>query len=128
MKGGNSEPNRESRPDQLSMDRNTNLCRFVVTDDKPTKAIGLVQHGHGETNAERICKGWTQHFVIQTAPQSNPANSKVLNSTANEVSERWKDPSALQNSGVGVNRMLEDGLRDCLRSQSPWESQVDMLT
>jgi len=54
----------------------------------------------------RLCPGWTQPYVIQTASQSNPANSKILNQTANEVSERWKDPSALQNSGVGVNRML----------------------
>ncbi len=52
MKGGNSEPNRESRPAQLSMDSKTNLCRFVVTDDKPTWAIGLVQNGYGETYVE----------------------------------------------------------------------------
>jgi hypothetical protein len=34
--------------------------------------------------------------MIQIAPQSNPANSEVLNSTANDAQERSKGPSALQ--------------------------------
>jgi hypothetical protein len=33
--------------------------------------------------------------VIQTAPQSNPANSEILNSMTNDAQERCKDPSVL---------------------------------
>src|SRR5689334_5637676 len=49
---GFAAPGKPLPVDQSSMDRNTNLCRFVITDDKPTLAIGLVQNGHGETHAE----------------------------------------------------------------------------
>ena len=122
MKGGNSKPNRESRPAQLSMDSDrtyddssspmTSLRRLSAWSN-----MGMVKQAQ-----RRLCNGWTQRFVIQTAPQSNPANSKILNQTANEVSERWKDPSALQRIGVGANLMLVDGSRDCLKSQRPGES------
>lgn len=43
--------------------------------------------------------------VIQDALQSNPADSGVLHSTANDAQERNKDSFALSAKGVGVNRM-----------------------
>jgi hypothetical protein len=42
--------------------------------------------------------------VIQTAPQSNPADSEVLNSTTNGIQERGNRFVALLR-GAGVNRM-----------------------
>lgn len=122
MKGGNSKPNREPRPAQLSMDSD----RTYEDPSSPMTSLRRLsawsKMGMVKQMQRRLCKGWTQPYVIQAAPQSNPANSKILNSTTNEVQERSKDPSALQNTGVGVNRMLLDGSRDCLRSQRPGES------
>ena len=42
--------------------------------------------------------------VIQAAPQSNPAESEVLNSTTNDIQERGNGLVALL-FGAGVNRM-----------------------
>jgi hypothetical protein len=128
MKGGNSKPNRESRPAQLSMDSDRTYDDSSSPTTSQRRLPAWSKMGMVKQTQRRLCKGWMQRFVIQTAPQSNPANSKILNSTANEVQERWKDPSALQSTGVGVNRMLLDGLRDCLRSLMPWGKPKDMLT
>jgi hypothetical protein len=49
--------------------------------------------------------GWTSVSGIQTAPPSNPANSEILNSTANGVQERSNGPRALHFIGAGVHRM-----------------------
>lgn len=74
-----------------------------MSTDKPTQVIGLVQNGHGETRSHKL-HGWTSACGIQTALPSNPANSEILNSTANGVQERSNGPRALQ-AGVGVHRM-----------------------
>ena len=48
--------------------------------------------------------GWIRRIEIQAALQSNPANSGVLPSTANDVQERGNGPPALP-LGAGVPRM-----------------------
>jgi len=119
MKGGNSKPNRESRPAQLSMDSDrtyddssspmTSLRRLSAWSN-----MGMVKQAQ-----RRLCNGWTQRFVIQTAPQSNPANSKILNQTANEVSERGNEPPTLRGLPRSRCQPHVDGERDFLRSQRP---------
>ena len=50
MKGGNFELDEEPRRAQLNMGSKRTHVRIVVSVDKPTRVIGLVQNGHGETN------------------------------------------------------------------------------
>ena len=53
-------------------------------------------------------RGWTLPWRIQAAPQSNPANSEILPSTANGVQERSNGLGALLHAGAGVHRMRRD--------------------
>src|SRR6266852_2302508 len=54
--------------------------------------------------------GWTSSLMIQDAPQSNPANSEALNSTANEDQERSNDLSALREEQVSTVCTIDGGL------------------
>jgi len=48
MKGGNFEPNEESRRAELQMGRRRTHVWIVVSRNQPTWVIGWVQNGHGE--------------------------------------------------------------------------------
>jgi len=49
MKGGNFELDKELGRAQLNMGSERTHVLIVVNADKPTRVIGLVQNGHGET-------------------------------------------------------------------------------
>ena len=123
MKGGHSEPDCESRRAKLSMDRIHELMsirRHRITSLRWLLAwskMGMVKQ-----TQRRLCRGWTQHCAIQAAPQSNPAKSKVLNSTANEVSERGNEPPTLRGFPRSRCQPYVDGEKDRPRSKRPRES------
>lgn len=72
MKGGNFELDKELRRAQLNRGSERTHDRIVVNADKPTRVIGLVQNGHGETKHRLACEGWTNSTSLQSASLKYP--------------------------------------------------------
>jgi len=71
MKGSNFELDEELCRAQLSRGRKRTHVRIVVSVYKPTRVIGLVQNGHGETNTGCLCR-LDETPSIQTASLKYP--------------------------------------------------------
>jgi hypothetical protein len=72
MKGGNFELDEELRRAQLNMGSERTHVRIVVSVYKPTRVIGLVQNGHGETKHRLSCARLDETPSIQIASLKYP--------------------------------------------------------
>ena len=105
MKGRNFELDKELCRAQLNRGSERTHVLIVVNADKPTRVIGLVQNGHGDTRAETLSGGTTDgvfqaasHDVSRRTVRPRPQRQTP---SRNGVTLSGSPP------GGGVNRLLE---------------------